>query len=68
MRRAYCSYTAQPNTPESDKQPEVPHLVDVKLDDGTEEQVRIMAREPQSAIDLVNSLDDATYNSLRRAR
>jgi hypothetical protein len=31
MRHAYCSYTAQPNTPETDKLPEVPCIVDVKL-------------------------------------
>ena len=66
MRRAYCSYTAQPNTPETDKMPEVMHLVDVKLDNGSEEQVRIMAREPQTAIEKVNSLDDTAYAALGR--
>jgi len=66
MRRAYCSYTAQPNTPETDKLPEVEHVVDVKLDNGTEEKVRIMASEPMVAIDKVNSLDDVAYNNLRR--
>jgi hypothetical protein len=66
MRRAYCSYTAQPNTPETDKLPEVPCIVDVKLDNGSEEQVQIMAAEPQAAISKVNGLNDETYNNLKR--
>ena len=66
MRRAYCSYTVQPNTPESDKLSEVPHIVDVKLGNGTEEKVRIMASDPMVAISKVSSLDDVAYNNLRR--
>lgn len=66
MRRAYCSHTSFPNTPETDKLPEVEHTVHVKLDGGSEEKVRIMAREPEDAINRVNSLDDATYAALRR--
>ena len=66
MRRAYCSYTAQPNTLETDKLPEVPCIVDVKLDGGTEEKVLISASDPMAAINKVNSLDDVAYNNLRR--
>jgi len=66
MRRAYCSYVAQPNTPETDKLPEVSHVVIVKLDAGAEEKVLINAPEPVVAIDKVNNLDDVAYNNLRR--
>ena len=66
MRRAYCSHTSQPNTPESDKLPEVGHVVFVKLNSETEEKVLINASDPMVAIDKVNSLDDVAYNNLRR--
>lgn len=66
MRRAYSSHTAQPNTPETDKLPEVNHVVTVKLDTGVEEKVLISASDPIVAIDRVNSLDDVAYNNLRR--
>lgn len=66
MRRAYCSHVAQPNTPESDRLPEVMHVVHVKLDTGSEEKVLISASEPIVAIDKVNSLEDVAYNNLRR--
>jgi hypothetical protein len=66
MRRAYCSYTAQPNTPETDKQLEVMCIVDVKLDNGSEEQVQVMASDPGAAISKVNGLNDETYNNLKR--
>jgi hypothetical protein len=66
MRRAYCSHTAQPNTPESDKLPEVEHVVFVKLNSDVEEKVLINASDPMVAINKVNSLDDVTYNNLKR--
>jgi hypothetical protein len=42
------------------------HVVQVKLDGGMEDKVLIMASEPITAIDKVNSLDDVAYNNLRR--
>jgi hypothetical protein len=66
MRHAYAAHTSYPNTPETDKLPEVDHDVTVKLGDGREEVVRIGASDPLVAIDKVNSLDDVAYNNLRR--
>jgi hypothetical protein len=43
------SYTEQPNTKESDRQPSIPHIVKAFLN-GTQVKTRIMASDPQDAI------------------
>jgi len=48
--RAYIAYTAQPNSPETDLQPMVMHVVE--MTDGT--QTKIMATDPMDAIKRVN--------------
>lgn len=67
MRKAIYSHTAQHNNYETDLLPEVECLVAVQLDGGKKELVRVMAPDPMEAIAKVDSLDDETYNNLRRS-
>ena len=63
--KAYCSYTAQPNTPETDAMELVPHIVQVRIAGG-EEKVLVRAREPGEAISIVNHMTEAQYQGLTR--
>lgn len=65
MHQAVSAHTSFPNTPESDRLPEVDHDVTVRLSHA-EEVVRIQASDPLVAIDKVNSLDFTAYHNLRR--
>lgn len=65
MRRAYCAYVAQPNTPETDALPQVNHIVVVQTPAG-DEKVLVSAAEPQSAIDRVKNMPEEEYQTLRR--
>ncbi len=53
---------AQKNTPETDKLPEVNHIVDFTLPDGTTDTITIMAKNPSDAIKKVNRM---TVNDLK---
>jgi hypothetical protein len=67
--RAIASYTAQPNTPESDRQRYVLHHVTVTVTTETgshEETVVRAATDPMSAIDDVNAMSTAEYMQLAR--
>ena len=56
------AYTVHPNTPESDKQPEV--LCEVVLDDG--KAIRLMAPAPDDAIRKVWEMPEEELASLER--
>lgn len=53
---------AQKNTPETDKLPEVNHIVNFTLPDGTCDTITIMAKDPMDAINKVNRM---TVNDLK---
>lgn len=73
MRNVLCSHTTNPNTPESDKLPEVLHDVRVRVTDGRGPgtkiiTVRVMARDPGYAIDKVKAMSDEEFNALPRRK
>ena len=74
MRNVLCSHTTNPNTPESDKLPEVLHDVRVRIPDEEFEgctkivTVQIMARDPGYAIDKVKAMSDEEFNALPRRK
>lgn len=61
--RAISARTAQSNTPESDMEREVLHVVSYQGSDGKIRQVTIMAEDPMDAIDKVNRMSEESLNS-----
>ncbi len=53
---ATSAKVAQPNTPETDKLPEVNHIVEFTMPDGKTDKMTIMAKDPQDAIRKVNRM------------
>jgi hypothetical protein len=65
-RQAFCSKTTYPNDRETDRLPRVWNDVEVKLQSGKNETVRLMAPDPLEAIRIVNGMDDEAYAKLER--
>jgi hypothetical protein len=49
--RARAAWVAQPNTPETDRMPQVNHVV--QMEDGS--RITILATDPLAALDIVNN-------------
>lgn len=66
LRKATSSRVAQPNTPESDLEPEVMHIVRGKEPDGTDWEVLLMASDPMTALDSVATMPEGAFKALLR--
>ena len=64
LRRGLSARTAQPNTPESDLEQEVLHIVTCTDDQGQRWAKLVMAPEPGAAIDIVSDMSEAEFLQL----
>lgn len=64
--RIVSAHTVYPNTPETDLMPQVLHQVGVNVN-GTHLEVRLMARDPLDAGDIVRDMSEQEIEALPRA-
>lgn len=64
LRKVFSARTAHPNTPETDKQAEVLHIVTGLNDDDSEWSKLVMASDPMTAIDLLSTMPVQQFDLL----
>ncbi|MCZ8254455.1 MAG: hypothetical protein O9327_02085 [Polaromonas sp.] len=67
LRKVTSGRVAQPNTPDTDRQPEVLHIVTGETLDGKPWKKLVMAADPLTANDLLRDLPEDAFNRLQDA-